>query len=660
MPLIAFAVVCWAAVALGLRLGWLGAGPGGSALPEGGGVFAAVALSDPLAGSFDTRVLVRLSEHDADVVARFDHVPDLAAGERLRLEGVLTENPVSFRGKPTSGELKGARLVHSLPPASPLRRAANASRARMIERLNPAASPPRALLAGFLVGDTSFLPAVESESLRRAGLSHFVAVSGSNVALFLAAWWLVFTPLAVVPQLRWALGLVGIAFFAIVTRGEPSVIRASAMAGIALIGRAAGVPMDAWSVLSLSVVGSLFAVPRFATDVGFGLSVAATSGVLVGSSWFSFRPRPVATLLGASLGAQIAVAPILIAVFGSLPLFSPFANLFAAPLVTLATGSGGVGAVLGWDWLVGVGAGLARLVMGIARVASPWPQVGWSALFAALGAGGLVLLRPALRPLLAPTAAALVLVGAGASGISVDRPAVVFLDVGQGDAAVVLGETATVLIDGGPDPVLLDRALARYRVHRVDVVIATHVHADHLGGLAALPGRYPVGQLWVSFGPHSTPTSEALLEMEFPTVVPTPGTRVVVGDLGIEVLGPSRRYESPNDQSLVIMVDVGGRRFLFPGDVEVHAQRDLGVLDHDVLKVPHQGAATSDRDWLAANAGTAAVISVGENSFGHPADWVIETLLRAGAEVLRTDEGGDVIFEAGGIRRRAGRRRRYA
>jgi len=99
---------------------------------------------------------------------------------------------------------------------------------------------------------------------------------------------------------------------------------------------------------------------------------------------------------------------------------------------------------------------------------------------------------------------------------------------------------------------------------------------------------------------------------------------------------------SPNDQSIVLLVSAGGPTVLFPGDIEAIAQRELGPLPADIMKVPHQGAATSDLDWLAASAGSVAIVSVGPNGFGHPASSVLRHLQEAGAEVRRTDEEGDI------------------
>ncbi|NIR41353.1 MAG: hypothetical protein GWN79_26100 [Actinobacteria bacterium] len=129
-----------------------------------------------------------------------------------------------------------------------------------------------------------------------------------------------------------------------------------------------------------------------------------------------------------------------------------------------------------------------------------------------------------------------------------------------------------------------------------------------------------------------------------PVEIPGPGTTATVGVFGVEVLGPRRRYASPNDGSIVLLITASGRSALLSGDIETYAQADIGPVRTDVLKVPHQGAATSDPDWLAASAGVIAIVSVGPNDFGHPSPGVVETLEDAGSTVLRTDRDGDVVL----------------
>jgi competence protein ComEC len=128
-----------------------------------------------------------------------------------------------------------------------------------------------------------------------------------------------------------------------------------------------------------------------------------------------------------------------------------------------------------------------------------------------------------------------------------------------------------------------------------------------------------------------------------PIVEPQVGDNFRLGSLNLVVEGPLRKYASPNDQSLVLTVLGSERTMLLAGDIETLAQGELSYLRADVLKVPHQGAGTSDPEWLEDVGSDLAVISVGPNQFGHPVGWVIEVLEGSGAEVVRTDEVGDVV-----------------
>ncbi len=568
-------------------------------------------------------------------------------GETVIVEGLLGGRAGRFRGDVVAGSLTVDDVVDRRGPSSRSLRAANAVRGRVLAGIEPERSAGRALLAGFLVGDTSEVPDADVEVLRRAGLSHYVAVSGGNVALFLGLWWLVTAPASRRPRLRAATGLVGLTLFVLVTRWEPSVVRAAVMAGLVLVGRSAGISLDGWAALGWTAAGTLLVSGELADDVGFGLSAVATAGVLAGSRMLVFRPSWAAAGLSASLAAQAAVAPILVTVFGSMPVLSPLANVVAAPLVTAATALGGVGSLLGVEPLVVLGGAAAHLVLLVGRVASPWPQIGGVGAILAAGVVATAVWKPTRTVGIVGIALAVVLLLGFRPAPA--RPAVVFLDVGQGDAALILGTGLTVLIDGGPDPAVLEGKLAEYGVERLDLLILSHVHADHLEGLGAVVGRRPVGAVWHAFGRHESESSGPLLDrldaLDIPTATPEVGTVLRAGDVEIEVLGPLRRYAGPNDESLVVEVRVAGTRVLFSGDAEVAAQADLGTIAPDVLKVPHQGAATSDPGWLAENAGRLAVVSVGPNDYGHPAGWVIDTLESAGATVLRTDESGDIVLE---------------
>ncbi|MFQ5523873.1 MAG: ComEC/Rec2 family competence protein [Acidimicrobiia bacterium] len=579
------------------------------------------------------------------VLLELDSGEGLGRGVRIRISGTITGEPGAARGRSYRAVIEVAEAEAVSAPSLYLR-LGRGVRDRVISRLEPF-DDGRALLAGFLIGDTSRLADTDREAMRRAGLSHFVAVSGSNVALFLGLLAFVAGPLALGPRRRAAVGLVGLPIYAAATGFEPSVLRASLMAGIALTGRLVGLVFEAWQLLALAVVGLVLYEPGITANVGFQLSVAATGGVIVGARW-PLRGGRIVRALAVTAGAQIAVAPLILFHFGSVPAMSPLVNLVAGPLVAAATLLGAVGTA-GLGVALAPAALMAEAVLMLARGAEGWPQLSVGPLFVAVV--GLVAFwrLPALRVGLATVMAVVVFAAVIVPAKQLPDPGVVVLDVGQGDAILLHGGGGRfALVDGGPDGRVLLERLRAYGVSSLELVVVSHVHADHVTGLTALAGRMAVGQVWEAADPHSTPAYRELVaslgRLDIPVSAPEVGATYTLGDLELTVVGPLRRYASPNDQSLVVMVQGPRRTMLLSGDIEVIAQRELSYLRADVLKVPHQGSATSDPDWLRGVGADLAVIPVGPNDFGHPSPAVIGILVAAGAEVVRTDEVGDVVI----------------
>lgn len=579
-------------------------------------------------------VLVDLGEH-----------PGAGRGDRLEVVGSIGGDPGTASGRAYRAVLT-VREVQSVTPSSFLPHRAGRVVTRAVDaRLRPH-DEGRALLAGFLIGDTSHIADSDIDAMRRSGLAHFVAVSGSNVALFLALLAVAAGPLALGPRRRAALGLLALPVYVAATRFEPSVMRAAFMAGIALTGRLVGVVLEAWQLLALAVTVLLVVDPPLVSNAGFQLSVAATAGVLVGARW------PIRGLVGRALvitlGAQVAVAPLLLAHFGTVPLLSPLVNLVAAPMVAGSTAIGAVG-VAGVGILVSPAAWIADAVLVLARGAAGWPQLSAWELAVLAGVVGLFTLVTRARPVVVSGTAALLTVALVVPGTTLAPAQVAVLDVGQGDAILIHGgNDHYALVDGGPDERRLMERLRDYRVRSLELVVLTHVHADHATGLAGAVRSLAVGKVWAATDPHATEASraffDAVSDRGIEVVAPEPGTVWQLGELKLSVEGPVRRYASPNDQSIVVTVEGTRRTMLLSGDIETHAQDDLSHLRADVLKVPHQGAATSSPDWLSSVGSRIAVISVGPNEFGHPAGWVID-VLEGTNEVLRTDRDGDVVVD---------------
>lgn len=237
---------------------------------------------------------------------------------------------------------------------------------------------------------------------------------------------------------------------------------------------------------------------------------------------------------------------------------------------------------------------------------------------------------------------------------------VTWLDVGQGDAAVIQCGGQSMLIDGGkPEKSSYIYAwLQQHSLSYLDVIVATHVDADHIGGLSGALNYASVG---TAYCPETTGTTETfqsfvkyLAQRGKQITVPTAGETFALGGAQIQILGPLHRAEDSNDNSIVLKVSFGAISFLFTGDAERAEEQDLlnsGVnLQSTVLKVGHHGSDTSTSyPFLRAVAPQYAVISVGAgNSYGHPTEAVLSRLRDAGVTTFRTDMQGEITAVSDG------------
>lgn len=237
---------------------------------------------------------------------------------------------------------------------------------------------------------------------------------------------------------------------------------------------------------------------------------------------------------------------------------------------------------------------------------------------------------------------------------------VTWLDVGQGDAAVIQCGGQSMLIDGGkPEKSSYIYAwLQQHGLSYLDVIVATHVDADHIGGLSGALNYASVG---TAYCPETTGTTETfqsfvkyLAQRGKQITVPTAGETFALGGAQIQILGPLHRAEDSNDNSIVLKVSIGATSFLFTGDAERAEEQDLlnsGVnLQSTVLKVGHHGSDTSTSyPFLRAVAPQYAVISVGAgNSYGHPTEAVLSRLRDAGVTTFRTDMQGEITAVSDG------------
>ncbi|WP_430333185.1 ComEC/Rec2 family competence protein [Rhodococcus sp. ACT016] len=614
---------------------------------------------------------------------------DLLPGQRVTLRGRLA---VPERSDLTVAVVRATGPPVSVDPPSTIERWAGGVRARLAAAATAALPSDQAgLLPGLVVGDTSALPQQTKDAFTAAGLSHLTAVSGANVSIVLGAVLLVVRGIGIGPRAGAVLAGVALAAFVVIARPSPSVLRAAAMGCVALLALVTGRGKQAIPALAASVIVLLALFPSLAVDFGFALSVVATAGLVIVApvlvDWLRKRgwPRWLAEMCAVAVAAFAVTAPVVAAMSGTVSVVSIVANILVAPVVAPITVVGAVAAIVAVAW-VPAAVLLVRIasppLWWLLQVADRAAAVPGGTIAVAGGLTGAVVVAVVLavaalvarhpwsrRILLALTvgvAAVWVPTRVYSPGWPADGWAFVACDVGQGDGLVLsTGDGRAVVVDAGPDPGPMDRCLRRLGIDEIALVIVTHLHADHYGGLDGVLDGRAVGA--IAIGPSNLPgggfrfVSGAAARAGVSLVRLEPGRDLVLGQLRLQVLGPlvptprteEAADDAANDTSLVVRASTPAGTVLLTGDVEAAGQRALlrsGVsLRADVLKLPHHGSRTTAPEFIAAVRPRLAVISVGAgNPFGHPNPGIVDRLTASGAVTMRTDVDGDVAVVRSG------------
>ena len=237
---------------------------------------------------------------------------------------------------------------------------------------------------------------------------------------------------------------------------------------------------------------------------------------------------------------------------------------------------------------------------------------------------------------------------------------IAFLDVGQGDASLIVCDGVTMLIDGGTrdNSQYIYSVLHQANIERLDYVVATHPDADHIGGLPGALEACEVGILysptWYSEEDAFVVLKNSAIKKDLPFSFPFPGESIPLGSATVTFLGPVRQYGASNNQSIVLRIDYGDTSFLFTGDAESESEADMlaaGMIQHaDLLHVGHHGSSSSSTSaFLKEVHPSIAVISVGQgNTYGLPTQDTLWALTKEGAEIYRTDLQGLIIASSDG------------
>ncbi len=575
-------------------------------------------------------------------------------GARVRLTGRLSEPEPGGDRLAAVVSASGDPVVVAGPDV--WWRAAGAVRASLRESVSELPEERRVLVPALVVGDDAGVDDELAEEFQATGLTHLLAVSGTNLTLVVGFLLVTGRWCGVRGRGHYVVGALGIAGFVLLARTEPSVVRAAAMGTVALLGMGVDGRRRGPRALGVAVVGLLLIEPALAVSVGFALSVVATGGILVlgpglRDALARWAPRWLAEAVAVPLAAQLACTPLVAAISGQVSLVAVGANLAVAPVIGPATVLGLAGGLAGLVWepagrLCGSLAGwcVAWLVAVADRGAAlPAAAIGWgTGVLALVVLTVLVVVLAFVLPRLlrgpvgsvacCAVLVVAVLVRPPVPGWPPPGWVLVACDVGQGDALVLrAGPGAGVVVDAGPEPRLVDGCLDRLGIEQVPLLVLTHAHADHVDGLTGVRRGREVGQVETS---GSAPYGE---------------TRAV-GDVTLQVLWPppGLTVSNPNDASVVLLArGAAASGCSSPATssppARPRSQRAWPDLAADVLKVPHHGSRFQDLDWLLGLGARVALVSAGaDNDYGHPATATLDPLAGSGAEVLRTDLDGDL------------------
>ncbi len=566
------------------------------------------------------------------------------------------------------------------------------------------------LLKGLLIGERAGIPYATRVAFTNSGISHVLAVSGSNVIVVVGFFMTLCSLLHFSRTIRIVLVCVAVVCYMLLTGSQPPIVRATVMTIVVLVGKLLGERTTAFNSLGVAALLILIYDARQLFDVGFQLSFAAVFSIIylypIANSWISklsgdalWRRAAMGILrvCAVSLVATLGTLPLTAVYFGRVSVVGIITNIFIIPLVAGSVTLGFVSSLVGWCslWVAGVfSAANQQLLMASLYIAKLSGSRSWAYLdtlrfspiyslpfYLALALVFHFNVRPVARKLLILLIVAFNIAAFTPSPGLDERSdgllRVSFIDVGQGDAAFIeFPDGKTMLIDAGMRNAEYDTGernvvpfLKRRGISTLNYVLASHPDGDHIGGMPAVLRECVVGEVIESGQSSTDPVYD-----DYRRAVRTEGCSscvaradsfmMSVGGVRVYALHPQRIVPfgdttngalNLNNMSVVLKLCYGETSFLFAGDAEREAEGEMlsrygRFLHSTVLKVGHHGSRTSSSDEFARTVRPQfAVVSVGlHNKFGHPSDEVMERLRSLDVEVLRTDEEGAIIFQSDG------------
>lgn len=549
-------------------------------------------------------------------------------------------------------------------------------------------------LTAELTGDKSAMDEGDYLAMQETGLAHLFAVSGLHCA-FLVSLLALLTPRR--QGLLCAVTIPLLLFYMVMVGLSPSVVRACVMQLFLLIAPLFRRGSDPLTSLAAALLVILLGNPFAAASVSLQLSFSATLGMVLLSprlyklltGWYRGKNRPfravlcfVAANLSATLSAVVFTAPLTAWYFRIFVLVAPLSSLLAVPAAGWSFMAAFVTTLAGFVWLPLVRiAGwlswlLVRYILWVANTMMSWryhavyftaPYLVYWLLFLYTAFIGCAVTPDGKRKYLLAAALSVVTLTAA---VYVNRQSYQYgvlsalaLDVGQGESVILTSGGETALVDCGSSNSYEDPGgLAADTLHSMGVreltaMVVTHYHADHTNGLYEVLRRVPVRTVYLpdiedEYGVRDRLT--ALAQEKGAQVVYVTETAVcALGDSRVTIYPPVQSGGDLNELGLTALVSAGDFDLLITGDMSGPTERKLvetyPLPDVEVLVVSHHGSRySSDMHFLKAVAPEAAVISVGDNNYGHPSEQTLQRLLAVGADIWRTDQQGTVRITVNG------------
>ena len=595
--------------------------------------------------------------------------PARATIDRLRLRGIDLRARLKSYGQ----------VRMRAPPATYL--ATLPGRARDFVRAQIAATFRRHpnLVRALLLGERRDLDESLLQDMTRSGLIHLLAISGLHVGLLAMAPTAALRVLGRSPRASWCARLCAALLLVSLVEPRAPIRRAATMVTCLLAGRLTGRRVASTDALGFAILVIVAVEPVALEQFGFQLSVAATAAIVLAAHRGEML---LVRMFGTSLVASSAVAPLLATQTGAVPVAGLLLNVVAIPAVSAAL-------VLAVVALIAAAAGLPALPGGLAAGAEamldvvlacsrapaslgigPVALASASAASAVLyGLGMIVVVRARGRLLIAGLLSMVVAIGlALRSPQQPVYPRLLALDVGQGDALLLVSADGAVLVDAGGYPGIdydtgyriVEPELRRLGIERIEVVAITHDHADHMGGVSTILRHFRVSELWQGTTPAGSETAARLYELararRTVMLTPTAVERTIAGCRWRSLPAPGNELragarEVNNEASLVLVATCGTKQMLLTGDAGTTAERhwDLTRMAGAFLKVGHHGSASATSDSLLSRLRPRhAVVSVGAtNPWSLPRSSVLTRLRAHRTAVYRTDRDGALTVEFG-------------